>query len=65
MQTFKLIKGEISFDRDKIIIVDDAKKQKRLTLTSSIMWTIFWIFSVLRYLKTGDQFLLWTGLVIG
>ena len=28
MQTFKLIKGEISFDRDKIIIVDDAKKQK-------------------------------------
>ena len=48
-----------------ISIVDDAKKQKRLTLTSSSMWTIFGIFSVLRYLKTGDQFLLWTGLVIG
>ncbi|MFC3811113.1 hypothetical protein [Lacihabitans lacunae] len=65
MQTFKLIKGEITFARDKIIIVDDAEKQKWLTLTSSSMWTIFGIFSVLRYLKTGDQFLLWTGLIIG
>lgn len=65
MQTFKLIKGEITFDSDKIIIMDDAKKQKRLRQTTSIMWTIFGIISVLRYLKTGDQFLLWTGLIIG
>jgi len=65
MQTFNLIKGEITFDSDKIIIVDDAEKQKRLRQTTSIMWTIFGTFSVLRYLKTDDQFLLWTGLIIG
>ncbi len=27
-QTFKLEKGEILFDEDKIIIKDDAKRQK-------------------------------------
>lgn len=65
METFRLIKGDISFDSDKIIIADDAEKQKRLRQTTSIMWTIFGVFSFLRYLKTGDQFLLWTGLIIG
>ena len=34
IQTFKLKKGEILFDEDKIIIKDDAKKQQRLTLLS-------------------------------
>jgi hypothetical protein len=65
IQTFKLKKGEISFDRDKIIISDDADKQKRQTLLTSSLWTFFGITSVLRYLKTGDPFLLWTGLLIG
>lgn len=64
-QTFKLKKGEITFDEDKIIIKDDAKKQRRLTLFSSSVWTIYGTLSVLRYFITGDQFLLWTGLVIG
>jgi membrane protein implicated in regulation of membrane protease activity len=32
---------------------------------NSIIWMIFGIFSLLRYLQTGDQFLLWTGLIIG
>ena len=64
-QTFKLKKGEILFDEDKIFIKDDAKKQRNLTLLSSSMWTIYGTLSVLRYFKTGDQFLLWTGLFIG
>ncbi len=64
-QIFKLKKGEILFDDDKIIIRDDAKKQRNLTLLSSSMWTIYGTLSVLRYFKTGDQFLLWTGLFIG
>jgi hypothetical protein len=64
-QTVKLKKGEILFDDDKIIIKDDAKKQRNMTLFSSSMWTIYGTLSVLRYFKTGDQFLLWTGLVIG
>jgi hypothetical protein len=64
-QTFKLKKGEISFDGDKIIISDDAEKQKRQTLLTSSLWTFFGIISVLRYLQTSDQFLLWSGLLIG
>jgi hypothetical protein len=29
------------------------------------MWIIYGTFSVLRYFKTGDKFLLWAGLFIG
>jgi hypothetical protein len=64
-QTFKLKKGEILFDDSKIIIKDDAKKQRYTALLSSSMWIIYGTLSVLRYFKTGDQFLLWTGLLIG
>jgi hypothetical protein len=45
--------------------LDNSKKQNLLQLLSSGIWTIYAILSVLRYLKTGDQFLLWTGLFIG
>lgn len=64
-QTFKLKKGEISFDSISIKILDNSKKKNRIQLLSSGIWTIYGILSVLRYLKTGDQFLLWTGLFIG
>ncbi|MBK6947373.1 MAG: hypothetical protein IPH16_04175 [Haliscomenobacter sp.] len=64
-QTFKLKKGEISFETDKVKISDNSRKQNRIQLFSSAMWTIYGTISILRYLKTGDQFLLWTGLFIG
>jgi hypothetical protein len=65
IEKFKIEKGEISFETDKIRILDNSKKQNLLQLLSSGIWTIYAILSVLRYLKTGDQFLLWTGLFIG
>ena len=40
-------------------------KDRLLRIGSSIVWTIFGITSVIRYMKTGDEFLLWTGLFIG
>ena len=64
-QTFKIGKGELSFDEEKIVIKDDARKQNRLILITSCIWIVYGILSVLRYFKTGDQFLLWTGLLIG
>jgi hypothetical protein len=64
-QTFKIKEGEISFETDKVKISDKSTKQSRFQLFSSGMWTIYGTLSVLRYLKTGDQFLLWTGLLIG
>jgi hypothetical protein len=65
IQTFKLKNGELSFEEDKIVITDSAKKQNRNWLISSGVWTVYGILSVLRYFKTGDPFLLWTGLFIG
>ena len=65
IQTFKLKKGEISFETDKVKITDNSWEQNRIQLFSSAMCTICGVFSFLRYLKRGDQFLLWSGLFIG
>ncbi len=62
---FELRNGNLLFEKDGIVISDNAKSQRKLRLFSSAMWMIFGAMSVLRYLKTGDQFLLWTGLLIG
>ncbi|MGZ2369245.1 hypothetical protein ACXR6G_05635 [Ancylomarina sp. YFZ004] len=64
-QIYKLKNGEISFDDEGIIILDNAKKQYWLRVFTSSLWTFYGIMSVLRFMKTGDQFLLWTGLFIG
>nr|WP_309755289.1 hypothetical protein [Flavobacterium sp.] len=64
-QTFKLKEGEISFETDKVKISDNSRKHNIISLISSGIWTIYGTISVLRYLKTNDQFLLWSGLFIG
>jgi len=63
--TFTLKKGTLVFEDGKIKITDNAKRQRTYRLISSGMWTMYGTLSVLRYFKTGDQFLLWTGLFIG
>jgi hypothetical protein len=60
-----LEKGKIVLGEDKITIRDKAKKQKFIQIASSLMWTTYGILAVLRYMKTGDKFLLWTGSIIG
>ena len=62
---FNITNGSIEFSKDKITIIDKAKKNNILQLLGAILWVIYGTISVLRYLKTGDQFLLWTGLFIG
>ena len=64
-QTFHLERGDLKFEGDKITITDNAQKKSRYTLFISGMWTLYGVLSVFRYLKTGDEFLLWTGLLIG
>ena len=63
-QTFKLKKGEILFDEDKIIIEDDAKKQKWIFTAILCLGIIYGFSSFLKYYKTGDQFDVWFGLLI-
>ena len=60
-----LEKGEIVLGEEKITIRDKAKKEKSRRIFSSSIWTIYGILSVLRYMKSGDEFLLWTGSIIG
>jgi hypothetical protein len=64
-QTFRLKKGEILFDEDKIIINDDAKKQKWMLSLILCSGTLIGIMSFLRYFKTGIRFDLWYGPIIG
>lgn len=60
-----LEKGTVQLSDDKILIQDDARREHIMRLVSSSIWTAFGTISVLRYLKTGDAFLLWTGVLIG
>ena len=63
-QTFKLKKGEILFDENKIIIKDDAKKQKWIFTAILCLGIIYGFLTFLKYYKTGDQFDVWFGLLI-
>ncbi len=63
-QTFKLKKGEILFDEDKIIITDDAKKQKRILTAILCFGAIYGFLTLLKFNETGDQTFLWFGLLI-
>ena len=60
-----LEKGEIVLGEEKITIRDTAKKEKFRRVASSVIWTLFGGLSILRYMKTGDEFLLWSGSIIG
>jgi hypothetical protein len=62
-QTFKLNKGEILFNGDKIIIKDDAKKRKWSSLLITGLGTLYFIETFLKSLKTGVQFDFWLGLI--
>lgn len=64
-QTFKLKKGEILFEDEKIIIQDDAKKQKWILSLILCFGATYGILTFLKYFKTGSQFDFWVGLIIG
>ena len=67
-QTFKLEKGEILFEEDKIIIKDDAIKQKWYGLLITFMGTMILISFFLKAYKTVAIFELWfelTFILIG
>lgn len=63
-RTFKLLKREIQFDSDKIIISDDARKQRILLLLLSTAGAVYGILSILKYFGNGEQFLLWSGVFL-
>jgi len=64
-QTFKLLKGEILFDADKISIKDDAKKQKWIWALLLLLITIYAIRTFVRSIQAGNQFDYWYGSILG
>lgn len=62
-QTFKLPKGEICFDDDRIIVTDDAKRQKWTSFSMVLLGTIYFIQLFLKSLQTGISFDFWVGLL--
>ena len=63
-KTFKLEKGEIIFDEEKIIIKDDAKKQKWMWALILFSATGCSLLTFVGYFKTGNHFDFWYGLII-
>jgi len=61
---FTIHKGEISFLENGLEINDHGKRSKRIYIIMGVCWIIYGILSLLRYHKTGDQFLLWSGIII-
>jgi hypothetical protein len=56
-KTFKLKKGEVLFEDDKIIISDKATIQKYMRLIISLIWILAGIKSVLRPGQSDDMFM--------
>ena len=45
-------------------ISDVSKWTKRFNIINPIIWTIYSLICILRYLRTGDFFLLWSGVIL-
>ena len=61
---FNIHKGEISFLENGLEINDQGRWSKRIYTIMGVCWIVYGILSLLRYYKTGDQFLLWSGIII-
>jgi len=61
---FNIHKGEISFLENGLEINDHGRRSKRIYIIMGVCWIVYGILSLLRYYKTGDPFLLWSGMII-
>ena len=61
---FNIHKCEISFLENGLEINDHGRRSKRIYIIMGVGWIAFGILSLLRYHKTGDPFLLWSGIII-
>ena len=61
---FNIHKGEISFLENGLEINDQGRRSKRIYIIMGVCWIVYGILSLLRYHKTGDPFLLWSGIIL-
>lgn len=65
--SYKIFKGEILFDDDKVVIKDQVKKQLRFSLILSPIWFFNGLFTALNYNNNDSldsSFLLWVGIFL-
>jgi len=62
---FELKKGKLVFEADKILISDDVKYQRRMRFISAIFLVALGIFNIYNYMRTNDDHLLRSGLLVG
>ena len=55
-QTFKLKKGQISFEKDKIHISDKAKSDKYFRLSTNLIFLVLGIINIRKFYWEGDNF---------
>ena len=64
--TFELKRGKLVFEQDKIVITDDAKRQKRARILSALFLLVMGAYEIYRFTqKSEDQFLRSGLMVIG
>ena len=65
-QTFKLKKGQISFEKDKIYISDKAKSDKYFRLSTNLIFLVLGIINIRKFYREGDNFFyfFWIILVV-
>jgi len=65
-QTFKLKKGQISFEKDKIYISDKAKSDKYFRLSTNLIFLVLGIINIRKFYWEGDNFFyfFWIILVV-
>jgi hypothetical protein len=60
-----LQKGSVQLTDDRIIISDKEKRLLNGRRFSSIIWIIYAVFAFMRYAQSGEEFLFWSGVIIG
>ena len=67
IQTFQLVRGEISFEENKIIIKDNSRRQSYFELIGTAMGATFFAILLVRDFKTDSAydsgFLFFLGLI--
>ena len=63
-KTFKLKKGQISFDEDRIIISDYAKFDKYYRLSINLFLFVFGIINIRKFYLEVDQFYLYLWIIL-
>ena len=64
-QTFKLKKGEITFEKDRILITDNAHNQKYMFLIVNVIWILFGFNKLAKFQNTNENlfYMFWVILI--